>query len=779
MRCQVGYISVNLPSFLQGMDFRAFEATPGIRVIVLPDAPVYTHIAASDDFIRVSGLNRNEVIGNGYFDVLKKTPFKPDCAREQQLRASFAYVMAHKQPHEIPTQRCAVMTQDCALHDRYWKIQHAPLLHEEATLTGIIHTAVDVTEQVQRDQHSKQTIDFLLDNAPVGMVICEAMRDPAGLITDFYPKHINRQYYQLTGFSPEELKTGTLQTILQALGSSPVFSTIVDVVEQGTTLVREQFIARTARWLSVAFARLNDGVQVTLTDITELKKSQLALHQEVIFSRGILNASLNGIYVLTAIREPDGTVSDFSFIQVNQKFAELTGYPVADLPGKSLVELFPHTRSGGLFTKLCQVVNGESITPQVMYHAKSFDRWYDYMVVRLANNDVVVTFQEITRQREFAILVEQQKNMLDSILNHSPNGITLYAAIRDDKGIIQDFRCIVTNQAAETFTQVPREERLRRTVLEIVPDLKESALFRQAVSIMETGEAFQSQYYHTPIDRWLELSIVRMDENHLINVFTDVTTTKQAQLQLEQSIVELKRSNEELKQFAYVASHDLQEPVRKIRMFNSLMAQYAEPGSEMSRYISKVEHSTIRMTGLIKSLLDYSSLSQDRQRFSDVDLNTILENVLSDFEVLITQKQAVIHHDPLPMLEAIPLQMNQLFFNLIGNALKFSRKGIPPIICVKAVPLPEDRKLTFPVLQKHQDYMEITVQDNGIGFNQEYASKIFTIFQQLNDRSLFDGYGIGLGLCKKVADTHKGVIFAAGEPKEGAIFTILLPRKQR
>jgi len=177
-------------------------------------------------------------------------------------------------------------------------------------------------------------------------------------------------------------------------------------------------------------------------------------------------------------------------------------------------------------------------------------------------------------------------------------------------------------------------------------------------------------------------------------------------------------------------------------------------------------------------LLDYSSLSRANSRFEKVDLNAILLSVLSDYELLVNQKNAIIKTDVLPAIEAIPLQINQLFFNLIGNALKFTKKDVQIKISINAEKLNNEKKNSFPQLQKHKEYLEIAIQDNGIGFNQEYASKIFTIFQRLNDRSMYGGYGIGLALCKKVVDSHSGIIYAEGKPKEGAKFIIILPYLQ-
>ena len=245
--------------------------------------------------------------------------------------------------------------------------------------------------------------------------------------------------------------------------------------------------------------------------------------------------------------------------------------------------------------------------------------------------------------------------------------------------------------------------------------------------------------------------------------------------ELEAANKQLRLINEELQQFAYVSSHDLQEPLRKIRIFSNLLSQTVERNSGVDKHLSKIYSAAERMSGLIQSLLEYSRVSNATLRFEKLDLNKLLTDILTDYELLIEQKGAVIETDILPTIDAVPLQMNQLFFNLIGNALKFTRRGIQPVIRITAEPFSEQLYLQFPELEPNKTYTKISVQDNGIGFDQAFASKIFTVFQRLNDRSTYEGFGIGLALCKKVVQVHKGIISAEGELNKGAKFTFILP----
>jgi light-regulated signal transduction histidine kinase (bacteriophytochrome) len=300
-----------------------------------------------------------------------------------------------------------------------------------------------------------------------------------------------------------------------------------------------------------------------------------------------------------------------------------------------------------------------------------------------------------------------------------------------------------------------------------------------AVLAVETGKPFQTQYYREDIGKWLELSVVKMYDDHLINLFRDITSIKETEVRLEKSINDLKIYNTELEQFAYITSHDLQEPLRKIRIFNTMAIDQLQDDHSIKKQLQKVDESAKRMSGIISSLLDYTRIGNSQIRFQKTDLNKIIQDILVDFGLLITEKGALIKTAELPEIEANALQMNQLFFNLVGNALKFAKKNTTPVITIQAQTMADEKKASFPQLQKEKEYVEITVQDNGIGFNQEYAKKIFTVFQRLNERSLYGGYGIGLAICKKTVDSHNGIIYAEGKPKEGAKFTVILPYQQK
>nr|WP_293835646.1 ATP-binding protein [uncultured Arsenicibacter sp.] len=247
--------------------------------------------------------------------------------------------------------------------------------------------------------------------------------------------------------------------------------------------------------------------------------------------------------------------------------------------------------------------------------------------------------------------------------------------------------------------------------------------------------------------------------------------------QLEDTVQDLKRSNQNLQQFAYIASHDLQEPLRKIQQFGDLLLQrYRTELGEGASFLERMQGAAQRMSSLIRDLLIYSRISTQRNTSQVVALTTVLDAVFQNLELLIQETGAVIEVGELPRLAGEATQLEQLMQNLVSNALKFHKPGIPPHIKivagrVDAAELPAG----FNVHRIAKAYYRIDVEDNGIGFEEKYLDRIFMVFQRLHGRSNYAGTGIGLAICEKVALNHGGWISARSEPGQGATFSVFLP----
>lgn len=234
------------------------------------------------------------------------------------------------------------------------------------------------------------------------------------------------------------------------------------------------------------------------------------------------------------------------------------------------------------------------------------------------------------------------------------------------------------------------------------------------------------------------------------------------------------RSNEELAQYAYVASHDLQEPLRKIRMFADILGK-KELTEESLSLVGKINKSSERMTLLIKDLLEFSSLSRSENILKPVDLNQVASDVTTDFELVISEKNATIHIADLPTVNAVSLQMNQVFYNILSNALKFTDPERTAAISISSrVMSPEEVKEFIQKPAPRKKYHEIIFSDNGIGFEQAYAEQIFEVFKRLHGKDIYPGSGIGLALCRRIALNHGGYLYAESVPGEGTQFHLIL-----
>ena len=242
---------------------------------------------------------------------------------------------------------------------------------------------------------------------------------------------------------------------------------------------------------------------------------------------------------------------------------------------------------------------------------------------------------------------------------------------------------------------------------------------------------------------------------------------------------ELTRSNTELEQFAYISSHDLQEPLRKVQAFGDMLAnQFRDVlGDEGRDYLQRMQGAAKRMQGLINDLLNYSRITTKAQPFLPVNLSDVVRLVLIDLEARIQETGGRVDLGLLPTLDADPTQMRQLLQNLIGNALKYHRKTEPPVVKVQSQLLPLGDR-AFPSQGPPIQFCEITVEDNGIGFEQKYVDRIFAPFERLHGRSEYEGTGMGLAICRKIAERHGGSITARSVPDQGSTFVVTIPLQQ-
>lgn len=720
-------------------------------------------------------------------------------------------------------------------------------------------------------------------------------------ITDFVVCYYNKAAAALMGITQQGALRKCLvnDNIPAGIPGQIAFEQSLDVFLKGTSQEFTYFDPLLEKHFNVTRTRVNDGILNIARDITNQVEADMKMHKQSDFLNRILDASINAVFVCKAIRDANGKITDLKMLKINRAFTDMMGKTPGEVEGRTYLSIFPASKNLGLFDLNCEVIeSGVPIRKEVYYNGENLDAWYDISLVKLGNNSLLVSFSDITQAKQSLMHIERQKTLLDNILKHSPSGITVVKLIRDLNGKVVDGFAIVANNAATEITGI-KQEVIKNKISEVDTKILTNPLFQVALSTLQAGKPFLTQYFLKSSGKWLELGISKIDDDHLVIVFTDITSSKQAHLKVERAasqllsfinnahsglshlipvkddngeivdfrfgitnaafaayanqqpsavkgemvskyypaykenglferykytnntgeairfeayyggdgidawfeimctkmedgilvtltdmttlkklqidlqtlVNELKKSNENLQEFAYVASHDLQEPLRKIQVFAERLKKDVgdELGEENKRVFERMIAATERMSQLINDLLSYSQLTTKPSTFKIINLADLVQHVLTDLEATVSEKNATILVGDLPEVKGDPVQLRQLFQNLISNSLKYSKEKINPVVSIKAeIVNKEINGLT-------SSYNLIEINDNGIGFEQQYVERIFKVFQRLHGRSEYPGTGIGLAIVQKVIENHNGYITAAGEPGIGSTFSVYLP----
>lgn len=405
--------------------------------------------------------------------------------------------------------------------------------------------------------------------------------------------------------------------------------------------------------------------------------------------------------------------------------------------------------------------------------------------------------KDITTQRKAAELLKESEERFRILTNTIPQIVSIYNTNGEPEYLNDQWFYITGQKIDEAF----------KNGYELVHADDVDALLQKWESALNSGQSFNAEYriknIHSNQYRWFFSNVEPLkdkDGNVLkwisaasdIQHFKDLSVLLEHQVQertmelnrlnqmLKKQTEELRRSNEDLQQFAHVASHDLKEPLRKIKTYSSrLNDEFGNMLPERALlFLEKMDSAASRMSSMIDGVLRYSMLGATEQIIESIDLNDIIHQIEMDLEVIIQQKKATIEYRDLMKLEGSAILIYQLFYNLVNNSLKFSKKDELPVIRISSsVVNGKDLKKQYKALGD-QPYIRILVEDNGIGFDQEHAEKIFKTFTRLNAKDKFEGTGLGLSLCKKIVQRHNGIIEAKGILHKGAAFTVVIPVRQ-
>lgn len=690
------------------------------------------------------------------------------------------------------------------IEDVYWTFSYSAIVGESGKVDGVLVVCTEVTKSVllrkelelsqKRTAQSESNLLNMIRQAPVAMSIFKG------------ENHVlevgNQKMYELMGHTPEEVLNKPVFEGIPSAKNQGFEDLLNKVYNTGETVVvyAEPVILPRNGKLETVYVQLvyepfrNEagditGVMNVAVDITESVKASQLVEQGESEIRSLIEGSPFplGVYVGREMR--------IRFL--NKAIMDVWGKGDTGLIGKTYFEVLPELESQDVYEQLDRVfTTGEPfharnqridlIVDGVMttsYFNYSFTPLYDPQgkVYGVMNTAADVTDLNVAKNR-----VEQSERNFRNMVNQAPVAMAILLG--------PDHVVEAANEKMISLWGKPVRQVMDKPIFEGLPDAKGQGLEELLANVYREGVPFHASERPVTLLRDGRHEVVyqnfvyepyRDSDGKVLGVLAitiDVTPQVIARLKIEDIVRErtesLRKTNEELSRFAYVASHDLQEPVRKISVFAEMLEASLGPISEKSAsYLNKIDVAANRMLTLIRGILELSKLSDVSVTFKQVDLNKVLEEVTSEFELLIEQKQCTIEVNNLPTLEAIPLQMKQLLGNLLSNALKFGRPDVPLRISIKSEPLTQNARNNYPDLKPSVDYVLLTFADNGIGFAEEYNTRIFEVFQRLHS-SAYSGTGIGLATTKKIADNHKGFIKASSAEGKGATFTIVLPVSQ-
>ncbi|MBO0937509.1 PAS domain-containing protein [Fibrella sp. HMF5335] len=484
-------------------------------------------------------------------------------------------------------------------------------------------------------------------------------------------------------------------------------------------------------------------------------------------------ASANSLW--QPVFDEQGDLVDFRYVFINPAAANYLNRHNEDLVGELVSDIVTQFKESGQFAIFANVYVSNTPFRREMLHPV-LHRWLDISASRVGNY-LLMSFYDVHDIHMAAERTKAQTELLQNVVDHSPSGMMLLEAVRDSTNEIIDFKYLVTNELNAKVTGHSVDEMTGKAISSLFPGYQSLDLFPVLVDVTNTGKTFQNTFVYNSygVNGTFDGYYMKQGDGVLFT-FVNVTRLAEQQKQLETMNRDLARSNESLQQFAYVASHDLQEPLRKVQSFGKMLADQfnTQLGPTGIDLVNRMQSSAQRMSALIHDLLNYARLSTEKEPLKLVKLDLIVQDALADLDLCIQETRPTIQIDPMPVVMGSAVQLRQLFQNLLSNALKFQPVGNTPMVAIRCQPadpanLPAD-------LPTDKTYWQIDVQDNGIGFSQQYADRIFEVFQRLHGKNKYTGTGVGLAICRRVAETHGGDISVTSEPGKGSTFSVFLPK---
>jgi len=645
----------------------------------------------------------------------------------------------------------------------------------------VISTNISTIKRAEEDLAlQKQLLETVTQNTAHGLFMMDG---------EDRTIYMNEAAEQMTGFRFEELKGKVLHDAVHHTRPDgrhfPIHECPIGqaLAAQNRVNGEEVFVTKDNKFFPVAYTASpiivdgkSIGTVIEIRDTTEEKKREQQLRESEESFRNFSNSIQN----LAWIAKSNGAI-----YWSNQRWFDYTG-----LRSEEMSELeWRQVHHPDHYDKVMNIITnawdkGEPWEMTIPLKGKDGAyRWFLTRAVPIKDNDGNVTRwigtnTDINEQVEAEKALRQSEEQLQLLSDFMPQIVWATDALG-----YHDFY----NKLWYEFTGLSYEES-KNTGWDSVlhPDDLDKA-WKVWKHSLDTGEPYEVEYRMRRVDgeyRWLlaRAKPYKNAEGTIVRWFgtcTDIHDQKTFYETLEKLVAErtkeLQRSNEDLQQFAHVTSHDLKEPVRKIKTFISrIMHDFADELPEKAKkYLAKMDKASNRMYTMIDGVLHYSSMNSLEEDVEPIDLNAVMQQVESDLEMVIAQKEATVKYGNLPTVEGSDVLLHQLFYNLVNNSLKFSNKNVPPRITVSSEII--TRFVDGKDGGETAEYARIKVADNGIGFDQSYAESIFKTFYRLHSKDIYEGSGLGLAFCKKITERHGGTIEAIGEEGKGATIIVTLP----
>jgi signal transduction histidine kinase/PAS domain-containing protein len=645
---------------------------------------------------------------------------------------------------------------------------------------GVVVSLIDITNTKQAELRQGRELEqfrLVLNNALTAIAVLVAERNAEGQIIDFVYTLVNRASAQLAGIPADAMIGQRLLTLFPDCQPSGLFGAWVRLIETGGTIRYQEHYRGQDReaWYDMQAVKWEDGLIESYSDITTQMRAQIDRQQQADLLRGVLDGSLNGLIYYETIRSETGDILDFQARLWNEAALTITVQTANDLLQRTMLTRFPERAqpdhpAHGFYRAVCHTVEtGEPSRYQLDF--PHLNKAHDLSVSKLGDG-CVISLLDVTELRRSVQALQGEAILFKTMSQNVPDVGTLVVNSAGRLLFIHGDLPpdLLTDDPARLLGK-PVDTGIRpahRT--ELLGYLRDALAGQSRTLVQEMGERV-SELFVGPVRNDDQTVVMAMA------IYRDISQTRRYQRDLEQSVADLRRSNASLEQFAYVASHDLQEPLRKIQQFGDVLqqqfsAQLPPTGVDI---IGRMQSAAGRMSLLIRDLLDYSRLSVVPDVYQPVVLGDLLAGVVSDLSPAIDDSRATVTVGELPTVPGDAGQLHRLFQNLLSNAIKFREPDRLPVVTVTARVVATKHIAAPKPVGARGRYAEITVADNGVGFDEKYLDRIFVIFQRLHTRTHFAGTGIGLAICQKIVDNHQGYIRAAGQPGAGATFRVYLP----